>query len=240
MKELSIDLETSSSLDLTKCGIYRYVEAPDFAVTLFGYAVDDGEITVIDLANGERIPEDILAALTDDSVIKWAHNVSFERVCLSRFLGMPTGTYLSPASWRCSMVWSAYLSLPQSLKEVGAVLNMSKQKLTEGKELIRFFCTGQHSAADDPERWAQFKAYNKRDVETEMEIQRRLSRFPVPDAVWEEFILSEEINDRGVMVDMDFVRNAIRLEEQSRAENTKRLRAITALDNPNSNAQMKA
>ncbi len=240
MKKIDIDIETTASADLTKCGVYRYVEAPDFAVTLFGYAADDGKITVIALANGERIQEDILAALTDDSVIKWAHNVSFERVCLSRFLGMPTGTYLSPASWRCSMVWSAYLSLPQSLKEVGSVLNMSKQKLTEGKELIRFFCTGQHSAADDPERWAQFKAYNKRDVETEMEIQRRLSRFPVPDAVWDEFILSEEINDRGVLVDMPFVQNAILLESQSRAESMDRLRGITGLDNPNSNAQMKA
>lgn len=240
MKKLDIDLETTASADLAKCGIYKYVEAPDFAVTLFGYAADDADVTVIDLANGETIPDEIVATLTDDRVIKWAHNVSFERVCLSRFLGMPTGTYLSPVSWRCSMVWSTYLSLPQSLKEVGAVLKMDKQKLTEGKDLIRFFCTGQHTPSDDPERWARFKAYNKRDVETEMEIQRRLSRFPVPEAVWEEFILSEEINDRGVMVDMPFVQNAIRLEEQSRAESMDRLREITALDNPNSNAQMKA
>ena len=239
MRILDIDIETTATVDLVKCGVYKYAESADFAVTLFGYSVDDGPVHVIDLANGEHIPKDVLAALTDDAVLKYAHNCAFERVCLSRYLGLPSGTYLSPVSWRCTMVWASYLGLPQSLKDVGTVLGLSRQKLEEGKELIKYFCTGKHTPQDDPVRWAQFKRYNKRDVETEMEIRERLAAVRVPETVWQEFIRSEYINDTGVRVDLPFVRKAIELDEQIRGELTDALRKITDLDNPNSVPQMK-
>lgn len=250
MKNLSIDIETYSAAELRKCGVYRYVEDPDFEVLLFGYSADGGPVQVIDLACGERLPQEIMAALTDDSITKWAFNAGFERICLSRFTGLPNGEYIDPASWRCSMVWAAYMSLPQSLEGVGAVLGLDKQKLTEGKDLIRFFskpCAPTKTNGgrkrnlpfDAPEKWAQFRTYNIRDVEVEQAIQQKLGRFPVPDAVWEEYRQDQEINDRGVMLDMTLVKNAIAIDARSRTELTAAMQNLTDMDNPNSVQQMK-
>lgn len=250
LKTIAIDIETYSSADLSKTGVYRYVEEPDFEVLLFAYSVDGGEICVIDLASGESIPPDVLAALSDDRVTKWAFNAQFERVCLSRYLGMPTGSYLEPISWRCAMVWSAYLGLPLSLVGAGAVLGLEKQKLETGRDLIKIFCkpclpskaNGQRTRnlpIHEPDKWAQFKAYNKRDVETEMEIRQRLAKFPVPENVWEEYWLDQEINDRGIGLDMALVEGAIRMDEQSQAELTALMKELTSLENPGSVQQMK-
>ncbi len=250
MNQISVDIETFSSVDLSKCGVYRYCESPDFEILLFGYAIDGGAVQVVDLACGEKIPADVLAALDDETVIKWAYNNSFERVCLSRYLGLPTGDYLDPASWKCSMVWAAYMGLPQSLESVGAALGLEKQKLTEGKDLIRYFCVPCKSTIansgrtrnlpeHDQEKWKRFKAYNLRDVETEMQIQQKLSKFPVPDFVWEEYWLDQEINDRGIGVDMDMVEQAIAMDARAKAELTTAMKALTELDNPNSVQQMK-
>ena len=250
MKTLSLDLETYSSADLNKTGVYRYAESPDFAILLFGYSVDSGDVHVVDIASGEVVPDVIMDALTDDSVQKWAFNSSFERVCLSRFIGLPTGEYIDPSSWKCSMVWSAYMGLPLSLEGAGSVLGLEKQKLSEGKDLIRFFCrpckptaaNGQRTRnlpTDAPDKWTAFKAYNKRDVETELAIQARLSKFPVPDEVWDEYHIDQQINDRGIPVDMTMVRQAIAIDSQSRERLTALMREITELDNPNSVQQMK-
>ena len=251
MKTISIDIETYSSFNLAKCGVYKYVESPDFRILLFGYSVDGGEVQVIDLTLGEKIPPDVLSALEDDSVMKWAFNASFERVCLSHHLGYPTGNYLEPTSWRCSMTWSAYMGLPLSLQVVGTVLGLEKQKLTEGKELIKYFCQPctptksndrrtRNMPTDAPDKWETFKAYNKRDIEVEMQIQQKLSKFPVPDGVWDEYHLGEEINDRGIGVDMPFVKQAITFDEKSHKRLSTAMREITELDNPNSVQQMKA
>ena len=250
MKTISVDIETYSSADLNQCGVYKYAESVDFEILLSGYAIDGGHVEVADFTAGEQLPTTVMAALTDDSVIKWAFNSSFERICLSRWLGLPTGKYLNPASWRCSMVWSAYMGLPLSLAGTGAVLGLEKQKLTEGKELIRYFCSPCKPTAANgrrtrnlpvhaPEKWAAFQAYNKRDVETEMAIQARLAKFPVPDSIWEEYCQDQEINDRGVQLDMTLVQNAIALDEQSKTELTQKMRELTELNNPNSVAQMK-
>ncbi|MCM1497171.1 MAG: DNA polymerase [Clostridium sp.] len=246
MKSISIDIETFSPVDLAKCGVYRYTESPDFEVLLFGYAVDGGDVKVVDLACGEKIPSEILAALTDETVTKWAYNANFERVSLSRYLG----EWLEPESWKCSMVWAAYLGLPLSLAEVGAALGLEKQKLAEGKDLIRYFCVPCKAAKSngsrtrnlpehDREKWERFKAYNLRDVETEMQIQQRLSKFPVPDFVWEEYRLDQEVNDRGIGVDMEMVRQAIAMDERSKTELSAAMKELTELENPNSVAQMK-
>ena len=266
MNSVSLDLETFSSVELAKSGVYRYVESPDFEILLFGYSVDGGPVHVIDLTAGETIPADVLDALTDDSIIKWSFNASYERICLSRYLSdldisldpfhdrHPISTecarFLSPKGWRCSMIWSAYLGLPLSLADVGSVLGLEKQKLTEGKDLIRLFCKPceptlvnggrrRNLPCDAPEKWTLFKAYNLRDVETEMEIQKRLSSYPVPESVWEEYRIDQEINDRGIAVDMQLVENAIRMDAQSRAELTEMMQKLTNLDNPNSVQQMK-
>ena len=250
MKTLSLDLETYSSADLNKTGVYRYAESPDFCILLFGYSVDGGDVKVVDIASGETVPEAILSALTDDTVEKWAFNSSFERVCLSRFIGLPTSEYLDPTSWKCSMVWSAYMGLPLSLEGSGAVLGLEKQKLSEGKDLIRFFCrpckpteaNGQRTRnlpTDAPDKWLTFKAYNKRDVETELAIQAKLAKFPVPDEVWDEYHIDQEINDRGISVDMTMVREAIAIDSQSRERLMALMREMTELDNPNSVQQMK-
>lgn len=250
MKHISIDIETFSSTDLNKSGVYRYCEAPDFSVLLFGYSIDGNPAVVVDLASGERIPDEVISALQDDRVTKWAFNASFERICLSRHLGLSTGEYLDPASWRCTMIWSAYLGLPLSLAGVGAVLGLEKQKMTEGKELIKYFCqpcaptkaNGQRTRnmpSDAPDRWQAFKAYNVRDVEVEMAIQKKLMRFPVPDEIWDQYHLDQEINDRGIALDMPLVRSAIALDAQSREELMGRLQELTQLENPNSVAQMK-
>ena len=250
MQTLSIDLETYSDQPLAKTGVYRYVESPDFEILLFAYSVDGDPVQQIDLACGEKIPPAILAALEDDKVTKWAFNANFERICLSRFLGYPTGDYLEPDSWKCSMVWAAYMGLPLSLEGAGAVLGLEKQKLAEGKDLIKYFCqpcaptksNGQRTRnlpKHSPDKWLAFKKYNIRDVETEMSIQARLLKYPVPDSVWKEYHLDQEINDRGVGLDMELVRQAIQMDGRSRSELTQAMKELTSLDNPNSVQQMK-
>jgi DNA polymerase len=250
MKTLSIDIETYSSVNLSKSGVYRYVESPDFEVLLFGYSLDGGEVEVIDIAGGEKIPDEIIDALTDETVTKWAFNANFERICLSRFLGFPTGKYIVPSSWKCSMVWAATMGLPLSLEGVGAVLKLDKQKLIEGKELIKFFCqpcaptksNGQRTRNypyHAPDKWSMFKRYNIRDVETEMSIQEKLAKFPVPDNIWDEYHMDQEINDRGVALDMQLVKEAIAMDERARSELTTAMKQLTELDNPNSVQQMK-
>jgi DNA polymerase len=250
MNTLSIDIETYSDIPLQKTGVYRYCESPNFEILLFGYSIDSGPVQVVDLACGEHIPKEVLAALEDDSVIKWAFNAAFERVCLSRYLGYPTGEYLDPESWHCSMVWAATMGLPLSLEGVGAVLGLEKQKLTEGKELIKFFCqpclptkaNGQRTRNRPfhaPDKWKLFKRYNARDVEAEMGIQQKLSKFPVPLQVWEEYDIDQEINDRGVRIDMELVEQAIQMDARSRQELTDAMKRMTALENPNSVQQMK-
>ena len=246
MRCISIDIESYSDVDLSKCGVYKYSSSPNFEILLFGYSVDGGDVRVVDLCQGEEIPADIVAALSDESVTKWAFNAMFERVCLSNYLG----EWLEPESWKCSMVWSATLGLPLSLENVGAVLGLEKQKLSEGKDLIRYFCVPckptkanggrtRNLPEHDREKWERFKAYNLRDVEAEMQIQQRLSKFPVPDFVWEEYWQDQEINDRGIGVDMEMVRNAIAMEGRSKAELSAAMKELTELENPNSVQQMK-
>lgn len=246
MQHLSIDIETYSSVNLQKAGVYKYAESPDFDILLFGYSVDGGAMHVIDLVRGEKIPAEIVDAISDESVTKWAFNAQFERVCLSNYLD----TWLSPDSWHCTMVWAATLGLPLSLEGVGAVLELEKQKLTEGRNLIKYFCVPcaptkinggrtRNLPQHDMEKWEQFKAYNLRDVETEMSIQKKLSRFPVPDFIWDEYHLDQEINDRGIGLDMTFVEQAIAIDSISRKNLTQQIQNLTDLDNPNSVAQMK-
>ena len=246
MKSIGVDLETFSSVDLSKCGVYRYASSPDFEILLFGFSVDGGDVQVVDLARGEEIPADIVKALSDDSVIKWSYNNNFERVCLSNYFG----TWFEPGSWRCTMVWAAYLGLPRSLEDVGAVLGLEKQKLSEGKELIRYFCVPckpnkanggrtRNLPEHDREKWERFRAYNLRDVEAEMQIQQRLSKFPVPEFVWEEYRQDQEINDRGIGVDMEMVTQAIAMDGRSKSELSAAMQELTELENPNSVQQMK-
>lgn len=246
MKTLSLDLETFSDVDLSKCGVYKYASSPNFEILLFGYSVDGGDVQVVDLACGEEIPAEIIAALSDENVTKWAFNAMFERVCLSNYLG----EWLEPEGWHCTMVWSATLGLPLSLENVGAALGLEKQKLTEGKDLIRYFCVPckptkanggrtRNLPEHDREKWERFKAYNLRDVEAEMQIQQRLSKFPVPESVWEEYRQDQEINDRGIGVDMELVRQAIAMDAHSKAELSAAMKELTDLENPNSVQQMK-
>lgn len=248
MKSMSVDIETFSSINLKKSGVYRYVESDDFEILLFGYSIDGGEVKVVDIAQGEKIPDVIINAIVDDSVTKWAFNVMFERICLSKWLKLPE--YLNSISWKCSMIWSAYMGLPLSLEGVGVVLELEKQKLREGRNLIRFFCLPcsptksnggrvRNLPKHDMDKWERFKAYNLRDVETEMLIQQRLSKFPVPENVWAEYHLDQEINDRGIAIDMIFVKQAIGMDEYSRGELMALLEDITDLENPNSVKQMK-
>lgn len=260
MKELHLDIESRSSVDINRGGVYRYASSPDFDILLLGYSADGGEVSVIDLASGEAVPEEVLRAIASDDVIKWAHNSSFERVALSYWLrrhrpdlfvgygidGDPTRNYLDPASWRCTMVLSAYNGLPLSLDKVGAVLGFEEQKLKEGRDLIRYFCTPSRTEGRDwnlpkhaPDRWETFKAYNRRDVEVEMQIHRRLRNYAVPDSVWQEYHLSEEINDRGIMIDRRLVEQAVRIDEQTKASLMEEMRTRTGLDNPNSVTQLK-
>ncbi len=250
MKTLEIDIETFSSINLAKAGVYKYSQSDDFQVLLFAYSINEGPVKVIDLALGGKIPDEVLAALNDSRVTKWAFNANFERICLSRFLGLQTGEYLDPSSWRCSMVWSAYMGLPLSLEGVGLVLGLEKQKLKEGKDLIRYFCSPckptkangkrtRNFPYHDLDKWSSFKEYNKRDVETELEIQRKLANFPVPDTVWQEYHLDQEINDRGVLLDLDFIKNAIHIDDYFRSNLMGELKFITELDNPNSVHQLR-
>ena len=265
IKTLSLDLETYSSVSLKKAGVYSYAESPDFEILLFGYSVNGGPVHVVDIARGEQIPEPVLSALTEDTVIKWAFNASFERICLSYWLqrhhpehfksySIPEDSvqnYLNPEAWRCSMVWSAYMGLPLSLEGVGTVLKLDDQKLSEGKDLIRYFCVPcaptksnggrtRNLPEHAPDKWSLFKKYNQRDVEVEMAIQQRLRRYPVPDFVWEEYHLDQEINDRGIAIDIGVVENAICLDERSKAELSDKMKSCTSLENPNSVMQLKA
>ena len=264
IKSLSLDLETYSDLDLSKCGVYRYAESPNFEILLFGYAINGGEVHVIDLTLCEKIPVEILNALINDNITKWAFNASFERICLSSWLCKhypdkfrsysnpddTVGRYLNPSSWRCTMVWSAYMGLPLSLEGVGAVLNLGDQKLKEGRELIRYFCVPckptkvngnrtRNLPEHDPSRWSLFKKYNVRDVEVEQAVKKRLERYPVPEFVWDEYHLDQMINDRGILLDIGLVKNAIIFDEKSKKELTTAMRDLTNLDNPNSVAQVK-
>ena len=264
IRTLSLDLETRSSVDLAKCGVYRYCESTDFDILLFGVSVDGGPVTVYDLACGEKVPEEILAALSDDRVAKWAYNASFERVCLSVWLrrnypehfrsysidGDPVQNYLDPAAWKCTLVWAAYNGLPLGLEKVGAVLGFEEQKLKEGKELVKYFCCPCKPTKSNggrtwnlphhaPDKWALFKKYNERDVQVEMQIQARLQNYPVPDFVWDEYHLDQEINDRGIMIDQEMVTQALRIDEISKADLTARMQKKTGLENPNSVVQMK-
>ena len=265
IKNLSLDLETKSSVDIAKCGVYKYAESPDFEILLFGVSVNHGPITVYDLACEDTVPDEIIAALSDDRVTKWAYNAAFERVCLSVWLrryypqhfktysipGDPVQNYLDPSSWKCTMVWAAYNGLPLGLDKVGAVLGFEEQKLKEGKELIKYFCCPCRPTKKNggrtwnlphhaPEKWALFKKYNERDVQVEMQIQERLKNYPVPDFVWDEYHLDQEINDRGIMIDQDMVRQALRIDELSKCDLTDRMQRKTGLANPGSVVQMKS
>lgn len=264
IKYMSLDLETYSKVDLKKCGVYKYAEDPDADILLLAYSINGGDVEVIDVASGEEVPAEILKAITDDNVIKWAFNATFERVFLSIWIkrhypqyfksySIPedsVGNYLDPTSWRCSLVWSAYMGLPLSLEGVGAVLGLEEQKLKEGRDLIRYFCCPckatksnggrtRNMPSDAPDKWEMFKKYNQRDVVVEMAIQQRLSRFPVPESVWEEYHISEEINDRGIALDMDLVKNAIKFDTMSKTKLVASMQDMTDLDNPNSVAQIK-
>lgn len=244
MRILSIDIETYSDVDLSKSGVYPYAESDNFEILFFGYSVDGHPPQVIDLANGEQLPDDIIAALTDPNVIKTAYNAMFERICISKHLGLPKGTYLDPTQWHCTMVWAATLGLPMSLAGVGAVLGLDKQKMSEGKDLIKFFCIpdkdgNRHHPKVHPGKWELFKSYNCRDVEVEIAIQQRLAKYPVPNFVWNEYHLVQQINDRGIGVDMELVRHAITINEDIKNEITAEIQALTMLDNPNSVQQMK-
>lgn len=250
IKSLSLDLETFSDVDLNTSGVYKYVSSPNFEIMLFGYSVNGGTVRVVDLACGEKIPQEVFDALLNDDVQKWTFNAQFERICMSKYLGLQEGEYLAPTSWRCSMVWSATLGLPMSLEGVGTVLGLEKQKLTEGKDLIRYFCVPckptktnggrtRNLPQHDMEKWERFKAYNLRDVETEMQIQQRLSKFPVPGSIWEEYRQDQEINDRGIGVDMELVGQAIAMDARSKSALTAAMQKLTNLENPNSVQQMK-
>lgn len=265
IQSLSIDLETYSSVDLKKSGVYPYAENSDFEILLFAYAVNEGAVQVVDIACGEEVPDEILQALTDDTVTKWAYNSQFERVCLPYWLSKnypqyfssysiaedSVGDYLDPTSWKCSRIWGAYIGLPLSLKGIGAVLKLDEQKMEEGSDLIKYFCKPcrptkknggrtRNLPMHDPEKWALFKKYNKRDVEVELAIKEKLAKFPVPDFVWDEYHLDQEINDRGILLDMHFVEQAITVDAQTKVYLRSKIQEQTGLENPNSVVQMKA
>ena len=264
IKYMSCDIETYSDVDLKKCGMYKYAESPNFEILLFAYSINGGEVVVIDLANDEKVPTEVIIALSDRAVTKWAFNAAFERICLSEWLRRnypeyfisystsddTVGNYLDPSSWRCSMVWSAYLGLPLSLEGVGSVLGLDEQKMKEGKDLIRYFCVPckptksnggrtRNLPIHDENKWTTFISYNRKDVEVEMSIQKKLAYFPVPEFIWKEYHLDQRINDRGIAIDMDIVEQAIKMDERSKEELSKEIKNLTNLDNPNSVVQMK-
>lgn len=264
IKTLSLDLETYSSVDLAKCGVYKYAESPDFEILLFAYSVNEEPVRVVDVACGEEVPEEVLAALTDDAVEKWAYNAQFERVCLSNWLrrnhprhfssySIPedsVGGYLDPEAWKCSRIWGAYMGLPLSLKGVGAVLKLEEQKMEEGADLIKYFCKPCRPTKKNgsrtrnlphhaPEKWSLFKKYNARDVEVELSFKARLAKFAVPDFVWDEYHLNQEINDRGILVDRKLVEQAILIDAKTKHSLRSRMQETTGLENPNSVTQMK-
>ncbi|NCD03790.1 MAG: hypothetical protein EOM00_12525 [Clostridia bacterium] len=246
MQNISIDIETFSKTDLTKSGVYRYAEDDSFEILLFGYSIDHGPVQVIDLAMGEKIPAEIKDALVDSKIVKWAFNAQFERTCLSKYVGQR----LKPEGWHCTMIWAATLGLPLSLEGVGAVLGLEKQKLKEGKDLIRYFCVPckatktndgrtRNYPINDMEKWELFKSYNARDVETELAIQDKLSKFPVSEYVWKQYHLDQEINDAGIALDMDLVKQAIDCDKAFKKKHMDRAILLTGLDNPNSPIQLK-
>ena len=264
IKSLSIDLETYSDVDLSKSGVYKYTESDNFEILLFAYSINHGEVEVVDLAQGEKLPIEIIKALVDDGITKWAYNASFERVCLSRYISRyypeyfisysinedTVNEFLNPNSWRCSMIWSAYLGLPLSLAGVGSVLGLEEQKLKEGKDLIKYFCVPcnptktnggrtRNLPEHDVAKWELFKSYNKRDVEVEVSIQERLQSYPVPEFLWDEYHLDQEINDRGIALDMELVENAIKFDEIAKQKALDELQKLTNIENPNSVMQMK-
>ena len=264
IKQMSIDLETYSDADLEKCGVYKYTESSQFEILLFGVSINGGEPKVYDLVSGDTVPEEIVQAIADKNIVKWAYNAAFERICLSAWMRLKypqyfssygssddsNGNYLDPTSWRCSRIWGAYMGLPLSLEQIGKVLNLDAQKMAEGKALIRYFCVPckatktnggrtRNLPEHDREKWRLFVEYNKRDVETEMAIQKKLLNFPVPDFLWEEYQLDQRINDRGIQLDMKFVEQAIQFDECSNREIYSKLKQLTALENPNSVQQMK-
>lgn len=265
IKEMSIDLETYSDVDIKKSGVYKYAESENFEILLFAVSINGSDVIVYDLACGDVLPDEILDAIVSNDIIKWAFNASFERICLSYWMkrnypdrfcsySIPediVGNYLDPASWRCTMIWSAYMGLPLSLEGVGAVLGLKDQKMKEGKDLIRYFCAPCKPTKSNggrtrnfpmhaPEKWAVFKLYNKRDVEVEIGIKEKLHKFPVPDFIWSEYHLDQEINDRGILVDLQMVENAITFDERSKATIADEMRSLTNIDNPNSVSQMKS
>lgn len=265
IQEMSIDLETYSDVDIKKCGVYKYAESDNFEILLFAVSINGGPVTVYDLACGEVLPDEIIDALVDDTITKWAFNAVFERVCISYWLkhnyldkfkgyGLAddtTSNYLNPVSWRCTMIWSAYMGLPLSLEGVGAVLGLKEQKMKEGTDLIRYFCVPckptkvnggrtRNLPHHAPDKWDTFKSYNKRDVVTEMGVKEKLHKFPVPDFIWDEYHIDQQINDRGILVDMQLVENAIVFDERSKADISSQMKDMTDLDNPNSVTQMKA
>lgn len=264
ISEISIDLETFSDVDLKKSGVYRYAESPNFEILLFAYSINNGPVSVVDIACGECIPDEVLAALTNDAVTKWAYNASFERVCLSYWLKKhhpeyfssysiaedTVGNYLNPSAWRCSRIWGAYMGLPLSLEGIGAVLKLTNQKMKEGKDLIKYFCTPcrptksnggrtRNLPEHDMDKWNLFKSYNKRDVEVELGIKERLGKYPVPEFIWEQYHLDQEINDRGIGVDMRLVESAIQIDAQTKQSLLSQMQDKTGLENPNSVAQMR-
>lgn len=244
MRFMSIDIETYSDIDINKAGVYRYVDTDEFKILLFAYSVDGGPVQLIDLTRGDSIPKKIVKALSDKRVTKWAYNANFERVALSRFLGMPTGQYLDPEGWKCSMVWAATLGLPMGLAKVGEVLALDKQKMSEGRGLIYKFCkpdkkTGQRVLPEDfPEDWETFRRYNIRDVETEMGIQKMISPFPCSDELWHEYWTDQRINDRGVEVDLTLARNAVAMDAEISKKLMEKMRSLTGIDNPRSTSQL--
>ncbi|MDR1240730.1 MAG: DNA polymerase [Oscillospiraceae bacterium] len=281
MKNLFIDIETFSSVNLIKAGVYKYTQSNDFEILLFGYSIDDcdygddgndkdngKEVKIVDLASGEEIPNEILKALEDKNVMKWAHNAAFERICLSKYLHNRFANksknnsecfkeFLNPESWRCTLVWCAYLGLPLSLKTAGEVLRIEKQKMSEGKDLVRYFSMPQklntgatvkcgiecgvkrNLPKNNPEKWNKFKEYNKRDVETEIAIYNRLKKFPMPELEWENYILDQKINDCGIMLDSRLVKNALIFSEKSSLKLISEIKEITGIENPRSVHQLK-
>ena len=252
MHVISIDIETFSDIDLGKCGVYRYAESPSFDILLFSYSIDDGQIKLIDLASGEKLPEEIINSLMDASIIKTAFNANFERVCLMKYLCRVLGkeVYLDPSSWRCSEVQAAMLGLPLHLEGVAQVLQLEEQKMSEGKALIRYFCMPckptaanggrtRNLPSDAPEKWEQFKAYNIRDVEVELAIRKKLEKYPIPEAEHDLYVLDQKINDRGFQADMNFVMQAITCDRQFSVAATEKAYELTGLENPNSVAQLK-
>lgn len=257
MKTISIDIETYCEADLSKCGVYRYAEDPSFEILLFGVSIDEKPVITYDLASGQSIPDDILKALVSKDVLKYAFNASFERVCLSVYLRkhypelMPADDdYLDPVSWRCDMVLAAYNGLPLSLAQVGTVLGFEKNKLTEGKRLVSYFCTPckptkvnggrtRNRPSDASDHWARFKQYNIRDVEVQLQIHQRLEKYPVPDHVWQEYFMDQRINDRGIRIDQKLVDETIRINELMFDQLMGEMKKRTGLENPNSAAQLK-